>query len=170
MNTSVIDKHVVHLKVCVFARFLLLELNESILQRISTRFVSNDLTSFDHAEAAEDNLEIIIGGNGIELANEENVFWWSNISVGEISNDLQNGRSSLGFAFLKHFLNFSFSLSLCVVNVLISCDPSILKSLWCRRWASAWLFESSRVCVGVLQDNRVSDSDILEGPVFVIHN
>lgn len=170
MNASIVNEDVVHLEVSVFTRFLLFELDESVLKGITGYFVSNDLACLDASKTTEYNLKIVIGCDGIELADEKNVFWWCHVSIWDVTNDFEDCSSRFGFTFLKHFLNFCFSLSLGVVNVFVGSDSTIAKSLGGRRRATTRLFEASRILVRILNHHRMSDSDVFEGSTFVIHN
>lgn len=70
VDATVVDQHVVHLEVRVFARLLLLELDERVLQGVARHFVADHLARLDLAEAAEDDLQVVVGGDGIQLAHE----------------------------------------------------------------------------------------------------
>ena len=51
MDAVIVDKDSVHLKICLLTVFLLLELNESVLQAISCAFIANNLAAKDLAKA-----------------------------------------------------------------------------------------------------------------------
>lgn len=147
---------------------MLLELDEGILQRVAGDFVADDFASFDSSEAAEDDLKVVIGCDRVQLADEQNVFRWRNVGVRNVTDNLQNRRSSLRLAILQHLLNFSFGLALRVIDVFIRSDSPVSQAFRCRRWASAGLTESSGVGVGIFKDNRVSDSDVFVRSVLVV--
>lgn len=129
MDSSVIDQNVVHLEVSVFARFLLLELDERVLQRVAARLVPDDFASLDFPESTENNLKIVVGCDGIQFAHEENILRWSDVSVWNVADNLQDRCSSLRFSLLQHFVDFRISLAMRIVDVLVRGDSSILHPL-----------------------------------------
>ena len=56
----VIDEDALHLEICLFAIFLILEFNESILKTIAGAFITYDLTGKNLAKAAEDQVEVFV--------------------------------------------------------------------------------------------------------------
>ena len=74
MYSSVIDHNVVHFDVGFLARINVVELNEAILQGLPGFPVSNHFHAFDEAEAGKYDLQILLLGDGIEFADEEDVF------------------------------------------------------------------------------------------------
>lgn len=132
VDAPVINQHIVHFEISIFARFLLFEFDEGILHRISADFVSNNFTGFDFTEATENDLQIVVGGYWIQLAYEKDVLWRRDVGVRNISDNLQNRSSSLGLPVLQHLVNFSFGFSVSVVDVLISSDSPVLETI-CRR-------------------------------------
>lgn len=56
MDAPIIEQHIIHFQISLFARFLLFKFDESVLHGIAAHFVSNDFARFDFAEATEDDL------------------------------------------------------------------------------------------------------------------
>lgn len=74
MDSSVVDKHALHLEIRGLACALVVELDEGVLQAVPRLLVADDLARQDLAEAAEDELEVRVRGHRVEFAHEEHVF------------------------------------------------------------------------------------------------
>ena len=128
VDSTVVDQNIIHFEICVFARFLLIEFNECILQGVTGSFVTNHLTVFDFSKAAEDDLQIVVSCDRVKFTNKENIFGRCNVSIGNVANNLQYCCTCFRFTFLQHFVHFRIGLSLSVVDVFVSCDSSIFKA------------------------------------------
>lgn len=60
MDSMIVDQDALHLEVGLLTGFLVFELNEGILKTIAGAFVANDFTGEDFAEAAEDQIQVVI--------------------------------------------------------------------------------------------------------------
>lgn len=56
----VVNQNTLHLKVGLFAGFLIVKLNKCILQTITSPLVPNDLTRENLAKAAEDEIQVFV--------------------------------------------------------------------------------------------------------------
>lgn len=56
----VINQHPLHLEVGLLASFLVLKLDERILQAVACSFISNNLTRQNSAKTTEDQMQILI--------------------------------------------------------------------------------------------------------------
>lgn len=78
MNTTIVNKHVIHLEIGCFATLCVLVLDERIVQRHASATVANHLATvhtnqflrillvpFDLAESAKDNFEIVFNGDRV---------------------------------------------------------------------------------------------------------
>jgi len=74
MDAMIVNKHTLHLEICLFAILLVFELDECVLQAVSCSLVSNDFTGQNLPKTAEDQLEIFIMRDRVELAYEQDVF------------------------------------------------------------------------------------------------
>jgi hypothetical protein len=70
VNTVIINQHPVHFEVGLFTLFLVRILDEGILKTVASLLITYDLTAYNLAEPGEDELQILVLGNGIQLANE----------------------------------------------------------------------------------------------------
>lgn len=60
MDTMIVYEDTLHLEICLFASFLVFELNEGVLKAVAGAFVPNDLAGDDLPEAAEDQVQIFV--------------------------------------------------------------------------------------------------------------
>jgi len=60
VNSVVVNQNTLHLKVGLFASFLIVKLNKCVLQTITSPLVSDDLTREDLAKAAEDQIQVFV--------------------------------------------------------------------------------------------------------------
>ena len=60
VNTMVVDEDPLHFEICLLAVLLILEFDECILKTVSCTLVSDDFTRKDFAEAAENQIQILI--------------------------------------------------------------------------------------------------------------
>lgn len=95
----VIYQYSLHFKVGLLASLLVLKLNKSILEAIVGSLVSNHFARQDGPKTTENQMKILVLSNGIQFANEENVFWWLDIRKGKIANHLQCQRLCPCFSF-----------------------------------------------------------------------
>lgn len=56
----IVDQDALHLEVGLLTGFLIFKLNEGILKTVTGAFVTNDFTGENFAEAAEDQIQVII--------------------------------------------------------------------------------------------------------------
>jgi hypothetical protein len=86
VNSSVINKNVVHLKVSFLAVFFVFKFYEAVLKGFSTPGIFDDFTRFDGTESREDYFQIIISSDRIEFADEENILGRGHVCIREIPN------------------------------------------------------------------------------------
>lgn len=103
MDAMIINEYALHLEVGSFAVFLGRELDEGILQTISSLLISDDFATKNLAEAAEDEFEIFVSCYRVEFAYEQHLFWRSDIGEWQISNQLQCQSLSAGFPLSPQF-------------------------------------------------------------------
>ena len=60
MNAVVVDQDVLHLEIRLLAILLVLEFDESILQRVASLLVSDHLARQDLSKTAEDQVEVLV--------------------------------------------------------------------------------------------------------------
>src|SRR5690606_30674360 len=89
---AVVDQDILHLGIGGLARGLLLVLDESVLKTVARLPVANDLTAQDLAEAAEDEFQILVGGDRVQLAHKEDVFRSLDLGEGKIPHQLERQR------------------------------------------------------------------------------
>lgn len=85
VDPTVVNQDLVHFEECLFGTLLRLKLNEGVLKAVPCLLVFQDLTGFDLAEAREDELEVLLRGDGVELADKEDVPVWSDLSIRDIT-------------------------------------------------------------------------------------
>lgn len=170
MYPSIVYEDVVHFKVGVLAGFLILELDECVLERVARDLIPDDFAAFNFSEPTENYFQVVISGDGIQLTNEQDVFRRSNISVREITYDFQDCCSCLGLAFLQHFLDFLRCFSFRIVDVFVGTNSAIFQTFRVRRWRSTWNLKAAGIVEGVFQDDCVCYSDVLVGTVLFIHD
>ena len=94
------------------------------------------------SEPGEDEFQVLVAGDGIQLADEQDILRWFDISVGKISDHLQYGRLGFGFLFLALLLHdLGWEL---VLQRLVIADP---RALWLQR-------RDGYVSVGVRERER----------------
>lgn len=60
MDAMIIYQHPLHFEVCLFTVLLVFELNECILQTITSPLVSNDFTRYYLSKSRENKVQIFI--------------------------------------------------------------------------------------------------------------
>jgi hypothetical protein len=73
MDPAVVDEDGVHFEVSAFGIFLLVELDEGVLEAVSGLGVFDDFATEDGTESAEDELEVLGACDRVELADEQDV-------------------------------------------------------------------------------------------------
>lgn len=82
VDTVIVDQHTLHLEICTLAILFAGKLDESILQTITSLFIADDFTRQNFAEAAEDEFEVLVAGDRVQLADEEDLFRRCDIGEG----------------------------------------------------------------------------------------
>lgn len=132
MNTPVVNEHVIHFEIGRFAVLLILELNEGVAQRVARLAVSNYLATSDGPESREDKLEVFVGRDRVELANEQNVLGRLNIRVRNIADDLEQLGARLSFALLHEVVDLFLGHAFKLVDFFVDSNSIALKYVMIR--------------------------------------
>lgn len=81
---------------------------------------------FDFAKAVEDDSKVVVGGDRVELADEEDVLRRCDVGVRQVSYNLQDRGSRLRLPLLLQLLNLLGTQPSCLIHLLICPDSSIL--------------------------------------------
>lgn len=84
MDATVINEHVVHFEIGLFALLWLLEFNEGILQALFGLPIANDFTAYYVTEARENDFEIFRGRDGVQFAHEQHIIWWLDVCIWQV--------------------------------------------------------------------------------------
>jgi len=109
VDAAVVNKHRVHLGVCLLATLLVLELDEGVLQTVARLLVADNLAAENLAEATEDQFQIFVGGDWVQLADEEHVLWRLDLGKGQIAHHLKRQGLCGCFALFPPPLGFGSS-------------------------------------------------------------
>lgn len=116
-DPAIVDEDVLHFEICALGVVLFVKLDEGILQRIACLLVSDHFTRKNLAEARKDKLEIVAARYGIELTDEQDVLWWSNVCERQIADHLERESGGVGVGVASPF--FLFRLVLVLGEILI---------------------------------------------------
>jgi len=106
----------------LFSIFSFIKLNESILQRVPSLLVPDNLTAHDGAKPRKDKFEILITCYRVKLAYKQHIFRGSYVREGEVSNHFEGqSRCCCGF-FASQALFLLFRE--CSKRVFVLGDPS----------------------------------------------
>ena len=164
MDSSVVDEDVVHLEVSPLTGLRTVELYKGVLETVSGLLVSDHFTALNLPEPGENDLQVLISSDGVQFADEQNILRRSHISVGQISNHLQDGSSGFCLLVRQDLVNFLLRSSLEIIDIFISSDPGAGEHLCCRLWRILSQLETWRVIIGIVEDNSVGYPDVLVRP------
>ena len=111
LDAAVVDEHVVHLLVGLHAGGLGFELDEGEVQGVPCLVIADHLAGLDGSEPREYQLEVFVGGHGVELADEQHLVRGLHLGVREVSGHLQHDRPGLGL--LPFYLQLRFFFVYC---------------------------------------------------------
>lgn len=78
----IVDQHTLHLEVRSLTVLLVGELDEGILQAVASFLVADDFAGKDLAKARKDELQILVSGDRVQLADEQDLLWRCHICEG----------------------------------------------------------------------------------------
>ena len=104
VNPPIINQNVVHLEVGLLAVLRPLKLDEAVLKTLPGPLVGDNLAADDTAETAEDHLEVLLPGDWVELADEEDVLRRGDVRIGQVADHLEDQRPLLGVLVLQLLL------------------------------------------------------------------
>ena len=81
----------------------------------------------DGAEAAEDDHEVVVGGDRIEFADEEHVLGRGRVGRRQVADHFQDGGARFGLALGQQLFDLLGRLARHVVDVLVGSDPPALR-------------------------------------------
>jgi len=84
VNPPLVYEHALHLEVGLVASLFFLELNERVLQTVTSFPVSDDVAANYLAKAGEYQFQVVLLGDWVELANKEDVLGRLDLGVREV--------------------------------------------------------------------------------------
>ena len=103
MDSPVVDEDVVHFEVGLLRGALCVKPHKGVAKALSGFPVLDDVAGSELAESGEDDLEVLLGGHGVELADEEHVLLGGSLGRRQVPNHLQHHRPAVGLG-LSHGL------------------------------------------------------------------
>lgn len=117
----VVDKHALHFEVGPFAILLGRKLDEGVLEAVSGLLVPDDFAGENLAEAGKDELQVLILGDWVQLAHEQDLLRRSDVGKGQIAYQLKSQGLSTRFPLSPQLLERLWIRVF--INLLIMSDP-----------------------------------------------
>mmetsp|Transcript_4570 Transcript_4570/g.17999 ORF Transcript_4570/g.17999 Transcript_4570/m.17999 type:complete len:409 (+) Transcript_4570:584-1810(+) len=171
LDAAVVHEVVVRLQIGLHGLVLLLKLDEAEVQAVPGHMILADVR-LARTEAAEDELQILLRGHGIQLRDEQDVLRRFVVGVLEVSQHLQHHRSRLRLlprSLQLHLFRVSIGVGVQLLVGAQALDQLLFGgSLASRRRRRNLLPQRFRVWERIVQDVRVEDSDVsIRPPVLV---
>ena len=98
-NTSIINQHIVHLKIRLLTRFPSVKSNKSIVQGISGFPIFDDIATGQRSKSTENDLQVFISGHRIQFTHKQHVLWRGSICFRKVTYHFEHHRPTLSFFF-----------------------------------------------------------------------
>jgi hypothetical protein len=172
VDSPVINQDRIHLGVGFFAALLVFKLNKGVLQAVSCLLVPDHLAAQDVAKAAKDEFQVLVRSDGIQFADEENVFRRLDLGKRQVAHHLKRQGLCRGFALPPPPLGFGggFLIGLLVQQLLVLGNAHRCELGLGGRRRVAGLSQACRVWVRVIKDDCVLDPYVDQGVSAGIDN